>query len=154
MLNDGIANNDSWIALECIGNMTFCLHGALIDVFDESLIQQESSQTKIPDSPNSSLIESILDSFGHAVLDAQTNAKETLGDFQASLIGSTACYTRIGNYWRVLGSKKVVLKQGHPRRGVPELMPLNSKGVPQLEGASETMMLTSPSFHILAYCDR
>jgi len=152
MPNDADAHSAPSIALEGIGKITFCLRGALAEVMDESATNQETSQTQIPDSPNSCLIESVLDSFRHAVLDAKMDAQETLGDLQASLVGSTTCHNRIGNYWRVVGNNEVVLKQGHLLLRVPEAISVDVKGFPQSTCAR--LSLSAHSFHILAYGDR
>lgn len=152
MPNDAEALSAPWIGLEGIGIITFCLRGALAEVMDESVTNQATSQTQIPDSPNSNLIESVLDSFRHAVLDAQSDARETLGDLQASFVGSTTCYNRVGNYWRVVGNKEVVLKQGHLLFRTPEAISVDVRGVPQ--SACARLSLSSQSFRILAYGDR
>jgi hypothetical protein len=140
-------NNDSWIALEGVGTIVFCLRCALTAVKEEASTQTLHSLT-------SDDMETVLDSFGQAVLDAQTDAQVTWGNLHASLVGSAGCYNRIGQNWRIVGDKDVVVKQGSLLVGIPDIVTGNSEESPGLKYDSGSMTFTSQTLQILTYGDR
>lgn len=141
-------NNDSWIALEGVGTIVFCLRSALTAVKEEASAQTLHSLT-------SDDVVKVLDSFGQAVLDAQTDAQVNWRNLHASLAGSAGCYNRIGQNWRVVGDKDVVVQQGSLLLiGIPDIGTGNSEESPGLKYDSGSMTFTSQTLQILTYGDR
>jgi hypothetical protein len=150
MTSAAYPKSDSWIALEGLGTISFCLQEAVTEINEDLHTNQEGSPVAILESMNRSDLERLLDTFGQAVLDTQSDGNINKMDLHASLVGWSGCCNRIGQNWRVISDSDVVLAKGDSQKTA-------AGGTRKSTGSStapKSMSFNASKIQILAYGDR
>ncbi len=145
---------DASISLEGVGLIGTTLSKALATVQQKR--GMESSESPGTSAPNAltftaSDIAHIKTTFGKAFLESQRDA--TNQDLDASLLGLSEHYNRVGLNWRIVGNM-YQLKEGQPLKSMGSTSMKRIDDVHHNEKANDTIFIPLLRAQILAFGDR